>query len=198
MKDKRYSRYKRNDILAQLVLYQNKLKVQVVQGSMVGYSLSLLRLDKNGERLRCIILGRSSDWYKYSLNVWEWDHGIEAIICAVHDSCVPVPVLAMDVFDWWTALAIDGQFGPLEPKLDKDKNAIPDEFERARRTEFGHNILLGALMCGRDDAFNRLATFKPSTQRRIRAELTRLRRRRPGRPLGVSPDPQPAELKIVS
>ena len=34
MKDKRYSRYKRDDILAQLVLYENKLKVQIVRGSM--------------------------------------------------------------------------------------------------------------------------------------------------------------------
>jgi hypothetical protein len=62
MKDKSYSRYKRNDVLVQLVLYQNKLKVQIVRNSMVGYSLSLLRID-TGERLRCIILGKSSDWY---------------------------------------------------------------------------------------------------------------------------------------
>lgn len=197
MKDKRYSRYKRDDILTQLVIYQNKLKVQVVQGSMVGYSLTIIRID-TGERLRCIILARSSDWYKFSLNCPEFEHQITAIVSATHDSCVPVPVLAMDAFLWYTPEKINPLYGPLEPKLDKDKNAIPDRFESARRTEYGHNILIGALMVGRDDAFNRLATFKPSTQRRIRAELTRLRRRRPGRPLGVAPDPHPTGLKIVS
>jgi hypothetical protein len=111
---------------------------------------------------------------------------------------VPVPVLAMDVFDWYTAEKITDRYGPLEPKFDTNKNPIPDKFETARRTEAGHSILLGALMCGRDDAFARLATFKPSTQRRIRAELTKLRKRRPGRPLGVSPDPIDGKLTLVS
>lgn len=198
MKDKRYSRYKRNDVLAQLVLYQNKLKVQVVRNSNEGYSLSLIRLDTS-ERLRCIILGRSSDWYKYSLNCYEWDHGITAIVCATHDSCVTVPVLAMDDFMWYTPEKINPVYGPLQPPEGLAKDETPNDlFERGRRTQYGHNMLMGALMCRRDDALARLATFKPSTQRRIRAELARLRKRRPGRPLSVSPDPATIELKIVS
>ncbi len=131
MKDKRYSRYKRDDILTQLVLYQNKLKVQVIKQSMVGYSLSLIRLDTS-ERLRCIILTKSSDWYRYSLNCSVWEHDITAIACATHDSCVPVPVLAMDDFMWYTSEKINPLFG------------------------------------------------------------------RPGRPLGVSPDPEPGKLTLVS
>ena len=201
MKDKRYSRYKRDDVLAQLAIYANKLKVQIVQGSMPksgGYSLSLIRLD-TGERLRCICLGRSSDWYHYSLNCPEWDHGITAIVAQTHDSCVPVPVLTMDEFKWYSAGKINPVYGPLQPPAGLAKGETPDDlFEHARRTEYGHNILIGALMCGRDDAFARLATFKPSTQRRIRAELARFRRRRPGRPLAVAPDPQSHGLKIVS
>jgi len=104
----------------------------------------------------------------------------------------------MDVFNWYTPEKINPLFGPLEPKLDKDNNLIPDQFEQARRTQYGHNMLIGALMCRRDDAFARLATFKPSTQRRIRAELAKLRKRRPGRPLGVAPDPDPGKLTLVS
>ena len=104
----------------------------------------------------------------------------------------------MNEFTWYTAEKINPIYGPLEPKFDQDEKPIPDKFEVARRTEFGHWILIGALMCGRDDAFARLVTFKPSTQRRIRAELTKLRRRRPGRPLGVSPDPVPTDLENVS
>ena len=45
--------------------------------------------------------------------------------------------------------------------------------------------LIGALMCGRPDAFKRLETMRPSTRLRIEAEVRRLHMRRRGRPLKV-------------
>ena len=187
MKERRYSQYKQRDVLEQLCRIQQnaRLNIQIVPNSIFQSSVSLIR---DGKEYRAVVLARASDWYKYSLNcIEEWGHGINAIVCGTHDSCVPVPVLAMDRRRWYEPNAMRTLHGSLAPKLDANKNLIPDKFDQARKSHYGHNMLIGALMCEKDEAFARLKTFKPSTQRRIRAEIVALGRRRPGHPLGVSP-----------
>lgn len=187
--ERRYTQYKQSDVWLQLCNLASALKVQVLYGTVEGCSISLLRLDTK-ERLRAVILARSSDWYKYSLNIAEWKHGCAAIICGTHDSCVSVPVLALDAMKWYEGGKMRAVFGPIDS----------DTFERARKSHYGHNMLVGALMCGRTDALAKLQSLPDSTRYRIESEIRQLHTRRQGRPLVVGPDPAggKAELSIVA
>jgi|SRR5256885_11885301 len=197
-KERRYSRYKQADVYNQLMQSETALNIQLVPNSVVGHSVSLLRLNQNGKRYRAVILARSSDWYRYSLNAPGWKHGMTAVVCGTHDSCLPVHVLALDALKWYEPLKMRKIFGPLQPQYDADDKPIPDQFDQARKSHYGHNMLIGALMCNREEAIARLQSLKESTRYRIEAEVRKLRQRRPGRPIEIAPDQLPAELKIVS
>jgi hypothetical protein len=188
-KERRYTQYKQSDVWLQLCNLASALKVQVLYGTLHGCSISLIRLD-TGARLRAVILPRASDWYVYSLNITEWDHGCTAIVCGTHDSCVNVPVLALDSMRWYDAGKMRAIFGAIES----------ESFERACKSHYGHNMLIGALMCGREEAMAKLQDLPDSTRYRIESELRQLHTRRQGRPLVVAPDPQgsKADLSIVS
>lgn len=186
-KERRYTKYKQEDVFIQLLHFQSVLKVQVLGGTLVGASVSLLRLDTS-KRYRAVILARSSDWYVYSLNYPLWKHGCTAIVCGTHDSCVPVPVLALDSMKWYKSLEMRSIFGSLDSA----------QFEQARKSHYGHNMLIGALMCGREDAQAKLQSLPDRTRFRIEAELRVLHTRRQGRPIVVAPDPGQSNLSIVA
>ena len=187
MQERRYSQYKQADVFLQLAHYRKRLKVEIVQNSVSASGVSLLRLDQNKKEYRCTVLARSSDWYGYSLNSPEWQHGCTAVVVGTHDSCLPVPALALDVMRWYEKGEIRAIFGPLAPTVGPDGKAIPDRFDKARKSAYGHNMLIGALMMGKPDALARLQTFNERTRFRIEAEIRKLHHRRQGRPLGVSP-----------
>jgi hypothetical protein len=199
-KERRYTQYEQHDVWLQLHSYERFLKVKLVEETRVGCSISLLRMDKEKKRLRAVILARSSDWYHYSLNVPEWKHGLTACVCGTHDSCLPVPVLALDAMKWYEAEKMRDIFGPMQPQYDANDKLIPDTFDHARKSVYGHNMLIGALMCNREDARARLQSLPDSTRYRIEIEVKRLHQRRQGRPLVVGPDPQGGKpsLSIVS
>lgn len=197
--ERRYTKFKYTDVWNMLANLEKPLKIQLLRGTAHGRSVSLVRLDKSPhERLRAVILARSSDWYTYRLNCW--DHGCTAVVCGTHDSCLPVPILAMDTMKWYEPLKMRGLFGTLQPELDAKGKLVPDSFDKARKSHYGHNMLLGALMCGREDAIARLQSLKPRTRYRIETELVKLHTRGRGRPLEVAPDPTggQANLSIVS
>ena len=198
-KERRYTQYSQHDVWVQLHNFEKVLKVQLLGGTITGCSISLLRLDIS-ERLRAVILARSSHWYLYSLNIAEWQHGCTAIVCGTHDSCVPVPVLALDAMKWYEAEKMRSDLGTLQPQFDANNKLIPDTFDQTRKSHYGHNMFLGALMCNRKEAWTRLNAMETSTHYRIENELRDLHTRRQGRPLVVGPDPQggKAELSIVS
>jgi hypothetical protein len=198
-KERRYTQYYQSDVWLQLCNLAPALKVQVFMGTVHGCSISLLRLN-TGERLRAVILTRSSHWYHYSLNIAEWDHGVNCIVCGTHDSCVNVPVLALDAMKWYEAKKMRAIFGSLQPQYDANDKPIPDTFDQARKSHYGHNMLIGALMCGREDALVRLQSLPDRTRYRIESELRTLHTRRQGRPLVVGPDPidNRPELSIIS
>lgn len=193
MKERRYSQYKQEDVFIQCIHFASVLKVEVL-GAIVGASVSLIRMDTN-KRLRAVVLARSSDWYHYSLNFPLWQHGCTSVVCGTHDSCLPVPVLALDAMRWYTKNEIRDIFGTLQPQYDANDKPIPDTFDRARKTIYGHNMLIGALMCGRQDAIARLQTLPDRTRYRVEAELRKLHTRRQGRPLVVAPDPDSRKTK---
>jgi len=174
-RERRYSRYKSVDVWATLYEQQHTLEITVIHGTVQGNTVSLTR---KGTTYKAVILARSSDWYTYSLNCQVvWKHGIQLVICGTHDSCLPVPVQALDHPKWYDARTTRVRDDDLSPTNEK--------FDQQRRTAYGHNIFIGALMCGREDALKRLATMKEGTVLRIKAELRRLHKRRQGKPLSV-------------
>jgi len=187
-KERRYTQYSQHDVWVQLHNFEKVLKVQLLGRTVTGCSVSLLKLD-TGERLRSVILARSSHWYTYSLNIAEWKHGVTAIVCGTHDSCVPVPVLALDAMKWYEAEKMRSDLGTLQPQFDANDKPIPDQFDQTRKSHYGHNMLVGALMCNREDAKARLQSLPDRTRFRIEAELRTLHTRRQGRPLVVGGDP---------
>lgn len=175
MPERRYSKYKRSEVWNLAYQLQSHHGYKLVDGTVQGNSVSLLRKEK---QYKAIILARSSDWYYYRLN---FDLRIDitktVVITATHDSCLPVHCLAFDAGKWYK---------PGEARIE-DLSPANTAFDKMRKTEYGHNILVGALMQERPDAIKRLLdeSFKASTRWRIEAELRQLRRRKVGRPLVI-------------
>ena len=183
MPERRYSRYKQVDVWGQLIQGHGALGVKILRNTAKTNSVSILHAEK---QYRAVILARSSDWYVYSLNcVGSFQHDVTCIICGTHDSCVNVPVLALDTRHWYNPKKMRDDWGPLQPTMDEVGHVMKDRFEQHRRTQYGHNMLIGALMQHREDAFERLQTLKESTRLRIEAEIKCLKRRRVGRPIVV-------------
>lgn len=136
-----------------------------------------------------VILARSSDWYRYKLNTYA--HDLACAIVGTHDSCLEVPVLAMDTLEWYGIDAIrfekslaPASKGTINPSVPMDRETNPDLFEaRYRKTRYGHAVLVGSLIRGRKDGRDRLMTLPDRTRLRIEAEVRHLRKRRSGRPL---------------
>ena len=134
-----------------------------------------VQVSYRGKSYRAVVLAKASDWYYYSLNCTErWHHHVNAAIVGTHDSCVPVPVFALDemrVYDKHKARVEDFT----GPAFD----------EGYRKSAYGHRMLLGGLMCLRTDAWARFDQLPASTKRRLRVKVKRLGLRRCGRPLLV-------------
>jgi hypothetical protein len=201
---RRYARYTFEDTQRALEQQQRQLGVEIVpnsssrNGRRVGLRSS--ELDKLvGERDMhpVVILARSSHWYRFSLNAY-W-HGLDCAIVGTHDSCLEVPVLAMDDLEWYAPekIRLEKSLAPgkgmSNPKAPMDCKTNPDLFEiKYRKTRYGHAVLIGALIRGRKDARDRLMTLPERTRFRIEAEVRHLRARRSGRPLLIW---EPEELE---
>lgn len=186
MADRRYTFYRIHDVWACLVNGAEQFGLELVHGSVYGNSLTVRR---SGIEYRAVVLTRSSDWYQHSLNVSStFVHGITCVICGTHDSCLAhVPVLAIDARRWYEPLEM--RLKNLAPRSDKLDTAgrAHDSFDRLRKSAYGHRMLIGALLCGRDDAYARLNVLPARTRRRIETEMKRLQTRRKGRPLKIWP-----------
>ncbi len=82
--------------------------------------------------ITAVVLAKSSDYHHYHLAEY-----IDArlVICGLHDSYLQTRVLEMRTNSRY------------EPRATVVKIGSPD-FERIRGTQFGHNIFIGALVCG--------------------------------------------------
>lgn len=182
-RERRYSRYQAADVWATLYEQQSHLDVQVYDGTVTGNCVQLSRRS-TGMPYKAVVLARASDWYTYSLNCQDrWKHGITALVCGTHDSCVPVPVLALDQLKWYEPHQL--RIESLAPQSLDANGFVNDAFDRFRKGHYGHNMLIGALMCGRSDATERLAHMHESTRLRIEAKLRKLHQRRSGKPIAV-------------
>src|ERR1700680_2559672 len=193
---RRYTKYSFEDTQRALEQQQRQLKVEIVantssrNGRCVGLrSAELDTMIGTREFHAAVILARSSDWYRYGLNTYR--HDIECVIAGTHDSCLEVPVLAMDNLEWhdidklrldFEQLLAPAARGIVNPKASMNREDNPDVFEaRYRKTRYGHRVLVGSVIRGRKDASERLMTLPERTRFRIEAEARYLRKRRPGR-----------------
>ncbi len=115
-----------------------------------------------------VVLARSSDYYRYHLA----DHpDFRLVICGLHDSYLHLAT-------WETRT--NRRYSPRETAAAINASG----FERLRATPMGHNILVGALICGDQAALAFLKGLPSRTQRRIRQEVEDLQETRyRGRPL---------------
>ncbi len=126
-----------------------------------------------------VVLARSSDYYHYHLT----DHTeFRLVICGIHDSSLHMPVWEMRTNQRYDARATAVSI------------SSPD-FDRLRRTQFGHNILVGALITGDQMATTFKNTLRPRTRRRLEKEVQDLQDKRyQGRPLSFLTDAERREI----
>ena len=126
-----------------------------------------------------VVLARSSDYYHYHLA----DHPeFGLVVCGLHDSYLHLPV--------WE-LCTNQRYSPRETAV----SLTSPDFDRIRRTAFGHTILLGALINGDKTAYSFLGRLPPRTRRRIRSEVEEVQEKRyRGRPLAFLTEAERREI----
>ncbi len=178
--ERAYKRYKLDETLALFQQTHRQFGLRIVPNSTIGHTYvaehtvpSWVARRENDlpdlGTIRVLVLGRSSEWYKYRLNTYA--NTIDAVVCATHDSCLPIPVFALDVIGVYYK-SFKMRYYPLEQ--------IPERFWH---TERGHKMLVGALMCKVPEAERVLSRFKRSTRYRIELETRQLLLRKRGRPI---------------
>ncbi len=128
---------------------------------------------------QAVILAKSSDYYHYHLSDYPEFH---LVVCGLHDSYLHLPVWEMRT---------NQRYKPRETAL----AITSSEFEQKSKTQFGHNILVGALLNGDAEA----KTFKEQlplwTQRRLTKKVRELQSMRyQGRPLAFLTDAKRREI----
>ncbi len=126
-----------------------------------------------------VVLARSSDYYHYHLA----DHTeFSLVICGLHDSYLHLPVWEMRT---------NHRYGPREPAV----SITSPDFDCLRRTQFGHNILIGALVSGDLEAKAFKKQLPPRTQSRIDREIDEIQAKRyRGRPLAFLTEAERREI----
>jgi hypothetical protein len=181
----RYTRYRWEEVFSQLVSREDRTGVKVEhaapdQGRRITLTIDILdprdsegdpkeRHRLQGERV-AVLLGRSSDWYKYRLNVYAVQRAqIAWIVCGTHDTCVNVPVWSVeeeklyDVYE--TRIAFADLLG---------------QYSRYWGSEFGHKLLLGGMICNLPEAKDVAKHLKKSARFALEAEVRRHAHRRKG------------------
>jgi hypothetical protein len=137
-------------------------RIHVSEGGLKDIS-NLVKLDKftyqlvrDGVTHRALVLSRSWDYWEYRLS--RSAPAVSMVICSKHDTCLPVAVLEVGSSGY--------TYGPRELPLDHHKDA-----PRTPKTAL---VFLGALLCGDQQAFDKLHQMHPSSQKRCRRRLSRL------------------------
>jgi hypothetical protein len=172
---RRYTGYSHTDVLVQ-TLQGLAPGIEIIKGT--SYTRYTASVRAQGREYLAVFLGRASDWYRYSLNMTPEARQITLVIVGTHDSCLPLPVYALDQNKWYEPKTIRFPLWPPYPQ------GISEKF---RKTRYGHAILVGGLLCKVPEAEERLLSLPAPTQKRIHREVQRLTRRRRGRPLKLFP-----------
>ena len=198
---RRYRLYSVGEILTMILESPEDYPLQLVDNTLVHRRAEqAVRVDViwQAKRYKTVILTRASDWYRFSLHHYAAIHEIELVIVGTHDSCIALPVLSYDSLlpeeaKDGTAMKGTGNdtkglyvispfpkwYAPLQMRW--NLTTISEAF---RKTEYGHDMLVGGLICKLPDAYQRLAAITSRhTRLRINLEVTRLLHRRQGRPV---------------
>ncbi|MBA2681321.1 MAG: hypothetical protein H0U76_23335 [Ktedonobacteraceae bacterium] len=126
------------------------------------------------EFFKAVLLGRSSEWYHYRLNVFGVVQGIELVVCGTHDSCIPLPVWSVDEAKSYT---------PGETAIPLADLATP----KIRGTKYGSLLLVAALLSGKAEALTLLndPSFPRSTRYRYHAKVRQYATLKPGVKLNI-------------
>jgi len=202
---RRYRLYSVGELLTFILEAPDNYPLQLVDNTLVHRRAEkAVRVDViwYTRRFRAMILTRTSDWYRFSLHLYAQTE-VELLIVGTHDSCVTMPVLSYDSLqpeetregvaikypsdDGKGVYAISSVPKAYEPKqLRWNLTTMSEAF---RRTEYGHAMLVGGLMCKLPEADQRLAAIASKYARlRFNREVTRLHHRRPGRPVKIEED----------
>jgi hypothetical protein len=183
----RYTRYRHDEVFSLLISRAQRTGVDVVHAAPTqGRRITIhARLQNEqgewAEAVRvAVLLGRSSDWYRYRLNVYAVQfEGIEWIVCGTHDTCVPIPVWSVEE---------EKLYNKYETRI-----AFADLLTTHRKywkTEFGHKLLLGGMICNLPEARQVALKLKKSARFALEAEVRKHAHRRKGPQLKLSePDP---------
>jgi hypothetical protein len=126
-----------------------------------------------------VVLGRSSDWYKYRLNVYAQKFaGVQWIVAGTHDTCVPVPVWCVEDERLYSAYETRISF-----------NDLLQKYEQLRYTAFGHRLILGGMICNLPEAREVAKTLKKSARYALEADVRKHTHMKKGRPLKLGPSP---------
>ncbi|MBA2677519.1 MAG: hypothetical protein H0U76_03875 [Ktedonobacteraceae bacterium] len=177
----RYTKYRWEEVFSLLISREKDTGISVIhaaseQGRRITIECDLPWRDTTltGRRV-AVLLGRSSDWYKYRLNVYAVQvQGIEWIICGTHDTCVNVPVWSVE----------EGKLYDVH----ETRIAFADllgQYQRYWFTEFGHKLLLGGMYCNIPAAKEVALKLQKSARFALEAEVRRHAHRRKGPPLKI-------------
>jgi hypothetical protein len=129
-----------------------------------------------------VILAKSSDYHYYHLSDYP---DFKLVVCGLHDSYLRLTV-------WETRT--NQRYAPRQTAV----SLLSPAFEQLRCTQFGHNILLGALVEGDPDAIafkNNKEKIPARTRRRIEHEVDLLQHARyQGRPLAFLTEAERQEI----
>ena len=199
---RRYRLYSVGEILTMILESPEDFPLQLVDNTLVHRRAeSAVRVDVmwQAKRYKAMLLTRASDWYRFSLHLYA-QHEVELVIVGTHDSCIALSVLSFD-----SLLPDEAKDGSLVRVSGTEKGAIaisplprayePKQMrwnlttmsEAFRKTEYGHSMLVGGMMCKLPEAYQRLAMIASKhTRLRINWEVTRLQHRRQGRPVKIT------------
>lgn len=173
----RYTRYSYEEVFSLLISRAGRTNVSVIHASPAQGRRITIRYQRDGhdEERVAVILGRSSDWYRYRLNVFAEFEGIQWVVAGTHDSCLGVPVWSVEE---------ERLYQPYETCIPfSDLLANP----RLTHTEFGHKLLFGGMMCGLSEARQVAAqVLKRSARFKLERDVKKFTHRRRGRQLRIS------------
>jgi hypothetical protein len=125
-----------------------------------------------GQRYIAVVLSSSFQYYELRYHIAK--RLPDLVICGIHDSVLPIPVLSMKA----SRLA-----NPCELPA-----GITNMEKQRHHSKIGSQCLLGAYLCGLKSAQDiiRHKDFSPRTRRRYLQRARELGRRRPGRPVSIA------------
>ena len=153
----------RREILSVLRTSSHETKIELVSiGPKHSHRITIASTRQGEEAVtyNAVLLIRSSDWYRYRLNVFGKLEGIELIVCAIHDSCVDVQVWSVEDATSYEAGETVIPLATLrDPKI--------------RGTKYGSLLLTAALLCSKQEARDILNddTFPVSTRYRYESKV---------------------------